>query len=498
MISFTWAMSLLGVKQLENILKPENPRRASATSLGLVTRATETQLTRILQHAFSAGDRLQRSLVDSVFNGIRAGESDQPQPPGNSTEGRRGRLGTDSSSSSARARVNNGSLNTSTFIVLGEGLAAGMGDFSLYGATQRASFPAQMAQQMGADFTLPLIEDPGIGDLVGFPKLPVLTAVPMKWTVLDQLQQRPVSNLSVPGLRLHDACNLRVSQPLLHRNDAKRTAINLILGVLSIARGEDGPLCTQLECALRLKPTFSVVELGYYDALEAAVIGDPGMLPNTESFCSDYEKILISLKGSGSEVLALTIPDPIETAHFSTLEVAARILKVEPELIADLYQLRTDDLITLRGLNEIGYQLFGKEVSPLPGDALISGETAGRITSRVRELNDQITHLAKQRNALVYDLNAFFKRVRSDGIGIGTRRVTAEFLGGFYSLNGYYPGHTGHALIANELLHLLDSAYGADFGEMDAFEIMRLDPVANYRQAAGGNWSTRDLLHLPR
>src|SRR5262245_15462877 len=41
-----------------------------------------------------------------------------------------------------------GSLDTSTFVVLGDGLAAGMGDFTLSADGQTRSFPAHLAAQM--------------------------------------------------------------------------------------------------------------------------------------------------------------------------------------------------------------------------------------------------------------------------------------------------------------------------------------------------------------
>ena len=51
-------------------------------------------------------------------------------------------------------------LDTTTFVVLGEGLAAGMANFGLNEVVQDKSFPAQMARQMNTAF-------PHIPDIVG-------------------------------------------------------------------------------------------------------------------------------------------------------------------------------------------------------------------------------------------------------------------------------------------------------------------------------------------
>src|SRR5579871_2969426 len=53
-------------------------------------------------------------------------------------------------------------LDTTQFIVIGEGLAAGMSDFALRDVYQKMSFPAQMAVQMNTAFPMPLIQSPGI------------------------------------------------------------------------------------------------------------------------------------------------------------------------------------------------------------------------------------------------------------------------------------------------------------------------------------------------
>jgi hypothetical protein len=499
-LRFSWAMSLFGVQQLENIVEDSSGQNnKTATAFDSVTQATEKQLDGNIKNAFNAGDQLQSGMVDMMFGALPAGQR-QPQPPASPTTP----VGNQPSQAPPASSVNtttaphpvySGRLNTSTFVVLGEGLAAGMGDFTLSDVTQVDSFPAQMARQMQAQFPQPLIQPPGICNPVGFTELPVIVPVPTQTSVLDQLPPTPVNNLSVPGYRLADALNLRPAQPLVQRHDTKQTAANLILGMIPIAYGEAGQLPTQLECAVKRQPTFTIVELGYYEALEAAVKADLSQLPNVNSFCADYEKLLTSLKDSGAEVLVLTIPDPYDTAHFSATNLAAKILKLDSAILLSEYNLKADDLITANGLNEIGFQLFSKKIGPLPDGCVLSAEVASEISCRVNELNEALTSLAQRQGAIVYDLHAFLRRVRNEGIAIGSRRLTAEYLGGFYSLNGYYPGATGYALIANELLHQLNIAYGSDFRQIDLQTMMQNDPVAAYRQAEGPDWTASQLPH---
>ena len=481
-LRFSWAMSLFGVQQLENLVADSSQgQNKTATAFETITQATEQQLSGVVKDAFKAGDQLQSEMVDAMFAAIPG----QPQPAASMTAPAGSQT---AAGPTPRYRVNSGRLNTTTFVVLGEGLAAGMGDFMLSEETQVNNFAAKMARQMQTEFPQPLIQSPGICNPVGFAQLPVVVCVPMQTTVLDQMPPVPVNNLSVPGFTLSDALNLRPSQPLIQRNDAKQTAANLILGMIPIRDGQDLRLPTQLQCALNRKPTFSIIELGYHEALEAAVKGDLNKVPDADSFRSGCATLVKKLRECGAEVLVLTVPDPFDTAYFSSIEVAAKILKLEPATFLNIYQLKKTDLVTANGLNEIGFQIFSQSIGALPDGCVLGGDVACEISNRIKELNAALTLMAQERGALVYDLYAFFQRIKRQAMTIGSRRLSAEYLAGFYSLNGCYPGATGQALIANELLHHLNIVYGSDFPQIDLQEEMQNDPVAAYRQAEGPNW----------
>ena len=115
------------------------------------------------------------------------------------------------------------------------------------------------------------------------------------------------------------------------------------------------------------------------------------------------------------------------------------------------------------------------------GDSLAAG--AG-ITSRVRALNSEISGASKEAGALVYDLNAAFGHVRASGLTVGDLKLTADYLGGFYSLSGSFPGTTGHALIANEILTLLNQSFQTSFATVDLAKVAPDDPAVRFRPFA--------------
>ena len=70
MISFSWGMSLFGVKQAANLVTPQTPSQPTHKAMAAfnaVTQATGEQLGDTLKGAFMAGDQLQKGMMDITF-----------------------------------------------------------------------------------------------------------------------------------------------------------------------------------------------------------------------------------------------------------------------------------------------------------------------------------------------------------------------------------------------------------------------------------------------
>lgn len=486
-ISLTLALPLFGIKQVASILTKKElgeTARSTASTIDTVTQTAQEKMGDRMQGLYKGGDILQRSVVDLIMGSVSGKAATAPPTPSGTVP-------------VAHSEFSNGSLDPSTFIVIGDGLAAGMGDFGLSEVFQATSFPSLMAQQMRTPFNQALIEPPGIGDVIGFQRLPVRAPTIMQTTVLtDFPPTSAVHNLSIPGLLVSDAHTLRPMEPLVHRNDAKQTLANLTFGMPDLMHKPDKPLLTPIEYALAWKPTLAILSLGYDEVVKAAVDCQADLLPDTESFRAEYDRILTDLRTTGCKVVVMTIPDPADTALFSPLESAGKILKVHPNALMDAYHLRSGDRITVSGLVDIGCQTIIGEIAPLENKATASMEWLETVSNRVEALNKELVELSRSHGATVYDLNHFFRRLRETGISIGTRRFTADYLGGFFQLNGYYPGQAGQALIANELLVALNRMYGANFPMADVGLILETDPVADYRVSEGP--ALASLADLPK
>ncbi|MEM7352411.1 MAG: hypothetical protein AAF657_16535 [Acidobacteriota bacterium] len=387
-------------------------------------------------------------------------------------------------------------LDTKTFVVLGEGLAAGVGHFSLTEDVQRWSFPALAAEKLGTKFSQPVLEAPGVGN-VGFQQQPAVVPNLLQTTVLEDFprDEADLGNLSVPGASVADAIERRPTAPMVWTDDPQQTLINLILGVPSLTRAGGKPP-TQLEYAKSRNPTLALIALGYQEMLEPLVPGHihGGRRSDLANFDRNYKKILDGLAKGDTTVVCATVPNPLDTAYFSDLETAAHILRTEVPFLKAQYGLETGDLINLEALVEIGYEFLARQVSgQVPEGSVISAAEAAKISSAVASLNGKIAAMAEKKGALVFDLHGYLAKVAKDGVKVGDRHLSADYLGGFYLLNGVFPGRTGHALIANELIALLSEHFDRRIGEVDVAHVLQDDGNTLSKVAEGGTFTDEYL-----
>ena len=506
LMSLSWAMTLFGARQLQNVLSPPRTPGEAADAFRTVTRATAEQLTGPIEELFQVGEKMQKGLIDRVFggaptdpSGVAAKPADPAPVPPPPTPARPRPVARPPESPSAAAvhaapAPTPTGLETLTHLVIGEGLAAGMGDFSLSAETQRFTFGNLLTQRMGVPFKQPLFQPAGLGSAPGFPSPPVLVPAHMQTTLLEDFPPAArFSNLSVPGLTVKDVLTLRPRLPLVHRDSAKQTALNLIVGLPDLLRGDDTPRPTPLEAALQQSPACVILELGYFEILEPVVTGALDRLPDVDAFRSHYARILEPLRRANVAVLVLTVPDPTDTAYFSSLDEAACFLKVQRAVLNRAYDLPGDSRVTVNGLLEIAQQLLTGQFQPLRPGAVLDGEAARAIAECVQEMNAVLKELAHAQGALVYDLHGLFRRVRDAGVSIGTRRLTGKYFGGFYSLNGYYPGPTGQAILANELVPIINDVFRVSIPPIDLSAIVSVDPVAGYQPPEGRDLSWEEV-----
>jgi hypothetical protein len=381
----------------------------------------------------------------------------------------------------AGAQLNN-RIDLTNFVVVGEGLAAGYTNFALQEVYQNNAFPAVMARQMSIkNFPQFLFQAPGMGNIAGFPALPVRAPGNLQDTVRLQGGPKPTGrvnaqppfaifgfNVSIPGNKVADALSRRPVPPLFQTNDVQQTLINMTIGFPGMVTGVNRPLWTQAEYARNMNASFGLIAMGYYDFVDAVARGDASLLPTQAKFKTDFAQLISTVVPRGVPFVMATIPDPIDSGFVMNVGTVAQILSYSTAALGAAYPaLKPDDLITIPGLMLMGSQLLAGTPTALPPGSTVSPALASQVSARVTAVNSDITALAQQLGMPLVDLRALFNSIRLNGLVANGRLLTAQFQGGLYSFDGFYPGSTMHAVIANEFLGVINKTYGLSYPLVD-------------------------------
>ena len=361
-------------------------------------------------------------------------------------------------------------FDSTLVVVMGGGISAGFADFHLTQNYQVLSWPCLIAGPMGTVIPAPTLRESGqAGVINSFQPLPGLLPV------VAQSGERALPlplfslNASVPFLKLGDALRLRPTPQydgtkliVSIENDFLHTMVNTILG---------GPLLTfpkpvilsQIEYARMLNPTAVFVELGFQDVLDAALARDTSRITSTASFTSDYGQLLRMLAATNAYLVVMTVPNPADTAYFTSLTEAAHLQGLSPADLQSQLGLSSGDLLTPGGLAQMGDILRGRRKAPLSADAALTAVTAAAVHDAVNQFNQAIRSAAGSYGAAVFDLNAYLHQIRTNGATAAGVAITGTYGGGFYSEDGLFPNAIGQALIANAVLQFVNVQFGMNY-----------------------------------
>jgi hypothetical protein len=77
-MSFSWALSLLGVNSAVNMLRPDRPKNADG--LGPVTEVAVNQLDETMRGVYRYGDNIQTRVIDTAFSWLNPGNWSKMTP----------------------------------------------------------------------------------------------------------------------------------------------------------------------------------------------------------------------------------------------------------------------------------------------------------------------------------------------------------------------------------------------------------------------------------
>ena len=283
------------------------------------------------------------------------------------------------------AQARHATADLSTFVVVGDSLAAGVENIGLLDAQQEAGFANLIAKQAKTPMILPLAPFPGVpnilevqqpGRIPGVGPVSGVLPVPPR---INYLQQP--TNLAVPGFTLADALGFRPDA------DAPPGPLqwgNFVLGFPNpFVTGVPGG--TMIEQAVALKPTTTLIWIGNNDALigaMAAVISTP--TTPLRDFEALYKAMLDQLSSTNSTLITVNIPDVTTSIPFFTpASEVASMFGIDPRARRTRIGIGPRDYVRRSALPVID-NILSAGSAPLAGDAPIADLCAARRTSAVR------------------------------------------------------------------------------------------------------------------
>jgi GDSL-like Lipase/Acylhydrolase len=383
----------------------------------------------------------------------------------------------------ARADANDGGLDLSRLVVVGDSLSAGYQNGSLLDSQQIHGYAAVVASQAGVSLPLPLIAAPGIPNvltLVDPGPPPVLGVMPgVSAGRVDPTVQ--AMNLAVPGHRVKDALTVRPDLDF-----STDPLADLMLGFPGLFLGVSR---SQVEWAEALAPTAAIVWLGNNDVLGPAIAGDASLVTPARDFRTAYREVLDRVGRTGADLIVANIPDVTALPYFTSAEQVAANVGAPLAVIGPVLGLAAGDFVTPDAFELIGLILAGAQQGPLPGNVVLDAGEVATIRAATGQFNFIIALEALSRRAALVDVHGLFQCAAARGIVAGDRRLTTDYLGGLFSLDAVHPTRTGYAVLANAFIQAIRLRFGERIPRVDLAEVAAEDPLV--LPSAGGPGSDR-------
>ncbi len=383
---------------------------------------------------------------------------------------------------SVGAPPNNGSIDPTTYVAIGNSITAGFSSAALFESAQQYSFPNQIARQIGApEFNQPLMPDPGTGTKITLQSLnpPTLVTGSVTQTAPSNASlAKPFNNLGLPGALLYDALD---TTSISSRAAQRQNPFYLMVMRNQLAFGKN-----LIEQATKLKPTFITFWLGMNDVLvyaksggvQGTNIGYGGVPPQTlptETVLFDtlYNQSLGLLKAlnPNARIMVANIPDVTEMPLFTTVPYKVP-MPGDPNTLLSIYYRNSDgtiktatssDRILLTAQSELAKGIGLTPNAPLSSLYVLDQSEITIAQNAVSAFNASIFRIAAKYNIPVVYMREFLHTLKTDKMRIAGETLSADFItGGVYSLDGVHFTAKGNALVANEFIRVMNFQFGAN------------------------------------
>ncbi len=357
-------------------------------------------------------------------------------------------------------------------VAVGDSLAAGFQSGVLRQEGQIASFPAVIARQIGTFMFLPLMPAPGVGAEIMLVNGDLVQGPTTGGAASRGFPLIVPQNLAVPGQTTLDALTVR---PDLRSPDLSLAFPNLILGVPFTAVFMFPPV-SQIELAVGLQPTFTILWLGSNEVLGKALFNGPAT--PIQVFQNSYlNAVGALLTFTDTRLVVANVPDVTVVPFLTSAEEVAAGAGAPIEAIGPVLGIGPGDFVRAPFIGLIPQILTGQVPGPLPAGAVLTAAEVGELKLLTAQMNGFIAGVGAQLGFPVVDANTLLNDVDLNGIEVGGQTLTTNFLGGLFTLDGFHPTNTAHAIVANAYIDAINGFYGTAIPPADVAAVAAADPL---------------------
>ncbi|MBC5800031.1 MAG: hypothetical protein GIX03_09720 [Candidatus Eremiobacteraeota bacterium] len=371
---------------------------------------------------------------------------------------------------------------------------------------------------------LPLIAPPGLGQILvpsssgGLTSIlpsacsgPNVAAQSLSTALSVRINPSAVPlDVAIPGQTMHEA--LAQIGPTGPCNASTLPApFNALASLLASENTDFYPILgnfgpgTQVDAAVKLRPTLAVVWLGSNDLLKYAFSNGALAATAPASLEADLERIVRRLQGAGARVAVANLVDVTNAAVFTHVTALPQALvangvpaALAPTIAAGIqaflqsqFGLGPQALLTLTGAQKVlgavkvsltrgvplAAALAGAGLSP-SGD-FVTDAVATQTASLNAAYNVQIAAAVGRTGAALADVHALFAQIEANGgyypLPSNPKCCSLAYGGGFFSLDGLHPSDTGYAVLANVFIAAIDRSFGASIPPLSAAQIATIN-----------------------
>lgn len=355
------------------------------------------------------------------------------------------------------------------YVAMGTSNSMGVQSAGVFAGGQSAAWPARLASRAGAQFSLPLIDDPGcpppllsplaanlavIGAFAAFGAGDdLVTAVMETCAPLKSGITLPTNSVAISGAKAHTA---------LYSTPESEQAINARRGDLYSRVLPPGK--TQVTAMLAQNPTFVSVELAANEVLPASTGRLSSMTPYA-SWQQDFDMIVDSVQRTGAAAVLVGLPD--NAANFPSVRRAREFFNEWPYLLTLGISVSINCYYSSNYIFVPGYILTLLSKAPVtatcadvPGevDYIITSSDLSAINARMAEINSHIQSKATANGYAFFKLSSLYDLPKGS-LDLYNVLFSSSPFGSNFSLDGVHPSAKGQDILANAAVQAINSRY---------------------------------------